>query len=200
VLALHRRLGGRQPPEKPTSRWTTWSWLSGDSALVESVIDLEQAYYPHAAATEAEERPQASASTQPDGGAAPVLRTRRHNVIERLDGAPAGVLAFKAVGEVTVDDYTQVLKPALDTALSGGRKIRGVFLLGPEFTGYSSGAKLEDLGLGLGFMRKWARCAVVTDAQWIHDLMRRFGWLMGRRLRQFPVAELPAAMKWAAGE
>jgi hypothetical protein len=101
---------------------------------------------------------------------------------------------------VTADDYTQVLKPALDTALSGGRKIRGVFLLGPEFTGYSSGAGLEDLGLGLGFMRKWARCAVVTDAQWIHDLMRRVGWLMGRRLRQYSVAELPAAMKWAAGE
>jgi hypothetical protein len=49
-------------------------------------------------------------------------------------------------------------------------------------------------------MRKWARCAVVTDAQWIHDLMRRVGWLMGRRLRQYSVAELPAAMKWAAGE
>ena len=30
--------------------------------------------------------------------------------------------------------------------------------------------------------------------------MRRFGWLMGRRLRQFNVAELPAAMRWAAGE
>jgi hypothetical protein len=121
-------------------------------------------------------------------------------VIERLDGAPAGVLAFKAVGEVTVDDYVQVLKPALDTALSGGRKLRAVFLLGPEFTGYSKGAKAEDLGLGMSFLRKWERCAVVTDVQWIHDLMRRYGWLMGKRLRQFPVAELPVAMKWAAGE
>ena len=50
----------------------------------------------------------------------------------------------------------------------------------------TSGVKREDLGIGLGFLRKWERCAVVTDAQWIHDLMRRFGWLMGRRLRQFP--------------
>ena len=121
-------------------------------------------------------------------------------MIERLDGAPAGVLAFRAVGEVTLDDYTQVLKPALDTALSGGRKIRAVFLIGPEFTGYDSGVKREDLGIGLGFLREWERCAVVTDAQWIHDLMRRFGWLMGRRLRHFNVAELPAAMRWAAGE
>ena len=79
-------------------------------------------------------------------------------MIERIDGAPAGVLAFKAVGEVTLDDYTQVLKPALDTALSGGRKLRAVFMIGPEFTGYESGVKREDLGLGLGFLRKWERC------------------------------------------
>ena len=30
--------------------------------------------------------------------------------------------------------------------------------------------------------------------------MHRFGWLMGRRLRHFNVAELPAAMRWAAGD
>jgi hypothetical protein len=118
-------------------------------------------------------------------------------MIERLDGAPPGVLAFKAVGEVTLADYTEVLKPALDTALLSGRKLRAVFLIGPEFTGYSSGAKLEDLGLSLDFIRKWERCAVVTDEQWIHDLVRRYGWLAGRRLRRFHVAELQAAMQWA---
>ena len=37
-------------------------------------------------------------------------------------------------------------------------------MIGPEFTGYSSGVKREDLGIGLGFLRKWERCAVVTDA------------------------------------
>ncbi len=121
-------------------------------------------------------------------------------MIERIEDAPAGVVAFKAVGEVDLDDYAQVLKPALDSATAGGRKIRAVFLIGPEFTGYTKGVKREDLGLGLSFLRKWQRCAVVTDAQGIQDLMRRFGWMMGRRLRRFSVADLPAAMKWAAGE
>ena len=119
-------------------------------------------------------------------------------MIERLGGAPVGVLAFKAVGELVPEDYTQVLKPALDIATAGGHKIRAVFLLGPEFTGYSKGgAKLEDLGLSFGFVSKVERCAIVTDALWIHDLMQRFGWVLGNRLRQFSVAELPDAMKWA---
>ena len=121
-------------------------------------------------------------------------------MIETIEGAPAGVLAYKAVGEVTPVDYTQVLKPPLDSATAGGRKIRAVFLLGPEFTGYSKGVKREDLGIGLGFLHKWQRCAVVTDAGWISDLMRCYGWMMGRRLKRFSVIDLPAAMRWAAEE
>lgn len=121
-------------------------------------------------------------------------------MIERIEEAPAGVVAFKAVGEVSLEDYTQVLKPALDSAMAGGRKIRAVFLLGPEYSGYAKGVKREDLGVGLSFLRKWERCAIVTDAQGIRDLMRRFGWMMGRRLKHFRVADLPAAMDWAAGE
>ena len=121
-------------------------------------------------------------------------------MIEKIEGAPAGVVAYKAVGELSLDDYRQVLKPALDSAMAGGRKIRAVFLLGPEFTGYSKGVKLEDLGIGLGFLRKWQRCAIVTDVGRIGDLMRRYGWMMGRRLKRFSVADLPAAMRWAAGE
>ena len=120
-------------------------------------------------------------------------------MIERIEGAPPGIVAYKAVGEVSVDDYTQVLKPVLEAAMAGGRKIRAVFLLGPEFTGYTKGAKADDLGLGLSFLRKWERCAVVTDTPRIRDLMRRYGWMMGRRLKHFSVADLPAAMSWAAG-
>jgi hypothetical protein len=119
-------------------------------------------------------------------------------MIEKIDEAPAGVLAFKAVGQVDLNDYTQTLKPAIDAATAGGRKIRAVFLLGPEYTGYAKGVKREDLGIGLGFLRKWERCAVVTDSPGIRDLMRRFGWMMGKRLKHFSVADLPAAMSWAA--
>ena len=120
-------------------------------------------------------------------------------MIEQIPKAPPGVLALKAVGEVDLDDYTRIVKPALDSAMSGGRKLRAVVLLGPEFTGYAKGIKREDLGIGLGFVRKVERCAVVTDKQGIRDLMRRFGWMLGKRLKQFGVADLQAAMDWAAG-
>ena len=39
-------------------------------------------------------------------------------MIETIDDVPDGVLGFRAVGDVTAEDYEKVLDPALDRALS----------------------------------------------------------------------------------
>ena len=120
-------------------------------------------------------------------------------MIELVDGAPMGVLAFKAIGEVHAEDYTSTLKPALDKLLADGRKVRCVYVMGPEFTGYSAGAAWEDTEIGLAHVTKWERCAVVTDKDWVRHLVKGFGWMMPGHLRLFEVADLPVAMEWAAG-
>ena len=61
-------------------------------------------------------------------------------MIEPIEDAPEGVLAFKAVGKVEAADYEQVLTPAIDKAIAGGGKVRLVYELGPEYDGYSTGA------------------------------------------------------------
>lgn len=119
-------------------------------------------------------------------------------MIELIEGAPEGVLAFKAVGEVHADDYAQVLKPALDEILATGAKVRCVYVMGPEFDGYSTGAAWEDAEIGLAHATKWERCAVVTDKEWVRHLVKGFGWLMPGRMRLFAVGDLQAAMDWAA--
>ena len=121
-------------------------------------------------------------------------------MIELIEGTPAGVLAFKAVGEVHAEDYRTVLKPALEDLLAAGKKVRCVYVIGPEFKGYSGGAAWEDASIGLGHLTKWERCAVVTDTDWVRHLLRGFGWMMPGHLRLFAVAELPAAMEWAAAD
>ena len=121
-------------------------------------------------------------------------------MIEIIEGAPEGVLAFRAVDEVRAEDYGKVLKPALDEALAGGGKLRCVYVLGPEFTGYSAGAAWEDAETGVDHLRKWERVAVVSDVEWLRHLVKGFGWLMPGHLRLFPVADLPAAMEWAAAD
>ena len=56
-------------------------------------------------------------------------------MIEPIEDAPAGVLAFKAIGKVEAADYEQVLTPAIDRAIAAGGKVRLVYELGSESTG-----------------------------------------------------------------
>jgi len=119
-------------------------------------------------------------------------------MIQIIEGAPVGVLAFKAVGEVRAKDYEDVLKPAFERALAGGRKIRLVLEIGPEYAGSSGGVAWGDLGVVFPHLGKCERCAVVTDRDWVERAAKRFGWMMRGRLRVFTIGQMTAAMAWAA--
>ena len=67
-------------------------------------------------------------------------------VIESID-APGGVVAFKAVGTIDAEDYADVLRPAVERAIAEHGRVRLVFVLGPEFNGYTAGAAWEDAKL-----------------------------------------------------
>ena len=119
-------------------------------------------------------------------------------MIEMIEGAPENVIAFKAVGELEAHDYKTVLKPAIDEAIDSGEKVRCVYVMGPEFAGFSAGAAWEDAEMGMAHVTRWHRCAVVTDTEWVRHLVKAFGWMMVGHLKLFSVAELPAAMQWAS--
>ena len=120
-------------------------------------------------------------------------------MIEVIDSAPAGVLAFKATGAVAPDDYRQVVKPAIDREIAAGRKLRLLVVLDDSVTNAADRKSWEDVGPGLSFLRHVKRVALVTDQAWVTAQTARFGWLVARRLRVFPGTEVAAAMAWAAG-
>jgi hypothetical protein len=121
-------------------------------------------------------------------------------MIEPIEGAPAGVVAMRAVGRISGQDYETVLRPAIDAALAEHGRARVVLELGPDFEGYSADAAWEDLKLGAAHLSSWERCAVVTDHAFVGDAVRVIGLLMPGSFEAFPVAELDAAMRWAASD
>ena len=120
-------------------------------------------------------------------------------MIEPIEPAPAGVLAFRAVGRVQAADYENVLAPAIDAAVAEHGKVRLVYELGDAFDGYSAGAAWEDMKIWAPHLTKWERCAVVTDHGWIRDALRVFGVFMPGDVRVFPTTELDDALAWASG-
>jgi hypothetical protein len=117
-------------------------------------------------------------------------------MLEKLE-SPETVLAFKAVGEISTDDYRTVLEPAAHEMLERLGELRFVYVLGDEFDGYSFGAGWEDAKLGLGHLTKWKRCGVVTSKDWVRHMVGAFAWMMPGELKLFEVGEVDAAIAWA---
>ena len=70
-------------------------------------------------------------------------------MLEKLNDVPREVVAVKAVGRLTREDYEKVLEPLIDDARREGRRLRFLYQVGPEFEGFTPGAAWEDAKLGL---------------------------------------------------
>ncbi len=99
-------------------------------------------------------------------------------MLERLSDVSAGIVAVKAVGKVTREDYERVIEPVLAEARREGRRLRFLYQMGPEFEGFTAGAAWEDAKLGVRWSRFFAACAVVTDRDGIRESWQawRLGW------------------------
>jgi len=120
-------------------------------------------------------------------------------MIRLLPDLPANVIGAEAVGRVEKDDYTRILEPAVAAALESHDKIRLLYVLGPEFEGYSAGAGWEDTKLGVGHWGAWERIAVVTDREWIADAVKALGWMLPGEVRVLGTDERAEAEAWITG-
>ncbi len=117
-------------------------------------------------------------------------------MIEQLSGLPPGVLGFRAHGQLTAADYENVLIPDIEAAFALNRKLRMLFQLGDDFSGFDAGAMWDDVKLGFRHFSGWERVAVVTDIGWLRVMTTMFGFAAPCEFKLFGNAELDEAMRW----
>ena len=117
-------------------------------------------------------------------------------MVEKISDLPANVLGFTASGTVTANDYESVIIPAVESLFSRQRKVRFLYHLGEDFSGFEAGAMWDDAKLGLKHLAGWERVAVVSDVEWIRGAIRLFGFAIPGHVRVFRNHELIAAKAW----
>ena len=103
-----------------------------------------------------------------------------------------------AKGQVTRNDYDEVLIPAIETAFGSHRKVRCYYELGREFAGFDAGAMWADARIGFSHLTGWERFAVVTDVDWVNQAINFFHFLVPGEIRLFPSSEAAEARRWIA--
>lgn len=119
-------------------------------------------------------------------------------MIEIVESFPDNVVGLIAKGQLTKNDYEQVLIPQVEAALKRHAKIRLYYEIGPQFSGVDPGAAWEDLKLGVEHLSRWERVAVVTDVDWIKHLLNAFRFVIPCPVRLFSVADTSDARAWIA--
>ena len=117
-------------------------------------------------------------------------------MLELLDDLPVGVTGIRATGAVTSDDYKHVFTPLMEAAHREGRRVRLLYELPAEFERFTAGAGLEDMRLGMKYLRLFERCAVVTDVGWLREATRLFAAMMPCPVKAFAIAERALAIDW----
>jgi hypothetical protein len=117
-------------------------------------------------------------------------------MLEKLPDVPDSILGFKATGKLTSQDYQEVLVPAVDAAPK--TKLRLLYILGDDVTGFSPGAAWEDTKVGMKHVTRWEKIAVVTDKDWLRHSVDIFGYLIPGEIKSFTMADETEARTWIA--
>ncbi|MEO7039883.1 MAG: STAS/SEC14 domain-containing protein [Gemmatimonadaceae bacterium] len=115
---------------------------------------------------------------------------------ELLEGFPKDVIAIRARGIITGQDYREMLVPLVEERLKSLGRLKLLFVLDETFDSYSAAAAWDDARFGLSHLRDFGKIAVVTDIGWIRHGAGIFAPLMKADLRIFDVAELEEAKSW----
>jgi len=112
------------------------------------------------------------------------------------DSFPADVIAVTAHGHITRQDYERDLIPKVLDRIRAEGRVKLLYEIGPDFSGFSAGAAWDDAKLGFLHLADFARVAVVTDHEWMRLGTKIFAPLIPCPVRLFHVSEREAAKAW----
>ena len=119
-------------------------------------------------------------------------------MLRRMTDMPVGTLGFEAIGEVEDDDWERIVEPLLRHEIAAGRKVRLLYLLGPDAREIDGDALTADTGFRARHATSFERVAVVSDEDWMRPALRALSILLPGQAKGFRVHELAAAKTWLA--
>lgn len=117
-------------------------------------------------------------------------------MIATIPEAPENVAAFNATGEVTKEDFENLVFPHVKAKVDQFNELNYLMYLDTDLDNFTVGAWFEDMLLGLKNLAKWNRAAIVTDNENVQNFTEIFSVLMPGEFKSFPKENLYNALYW----
>jgi hypothetical protein len=119
-------------------------------------------------------------------------------MISIINDAPENVAAFRATGEVTKQDYDNVLIPAIDALVKNQGKINFLLVVDTAISNFTLGALLKDLGVGLKHFTHWHKMAIVSGESGVIKFTDFFSYIAPGEAKGFRHEEMETAKSWVS--
>ena len=119
-------------------------------------------------------------------------------MIEELKHTPNTMVGFRAIGEVTKEDFEAVVLPAVSELVKRIDKLNYLLILDTSIKNFTFGAWLKDAMLGLNQLAKWNRAAIISESMGINAFTEIFSKVMPGEFRGYTHDQLDEAILWVS--
>jgi hypothetical protein len=120
-------------------------------------------------------------------------------MITQIKEVPANMVAFRAMGEVTKDDFEKVVFPAVEAVVDRTGELNYLLLLEMDTQKFTFGAWWQEVILVLKKLFKWRRAAIVTDSESLIRFTHIFSVFAPGVYKGFLPEEFDQAVTWVSG-
>ncbi len=121
-------------------------------------------------------------------------------MIQQLDNMPDTMVGFRAQGEVSKEDFTEIVIPCVEKHIATTGKLNYLLLLDTSIKDFSAGAWWQDAMMGIKNLTKWNRAAIVSDSEGIRKFTDFFSILMPGEFKGFHKEDLDKAILWTSDQ
>jgi len=118
-------------------------------------------------------------------------------MITQITDVPNNMVAFRADGEVTKEDF-ELVKDQVSDLVEDTGKLNYLLFLDNSPKDFTLGAWLQDALLGISNITKWNRAAIISDSEAVIKFTDAFSKVMPGEFKGYPKAEYERAVDWVS--
>lgn len=119
-------------------------------------------------------------------------------MIHHLQNLPKNIVGFKATGDITEKDFSDVVLPKVQELIEKTDQLNYLLVLDTPLKNFSVGAWMKDALMGIKHLTKWNRAAIVSDVAAIRNFTDFFSYLIPGEFKGFEHSELQEAIDWVS--
>ncbi|MBA3681169.1 MAG: STAS/SEC14 domain-containing protein [Bacteroidetes bacterium] len=121
-------------------------------------------------------------------------------MITQIENLPETMVGFKASGDITEKDFTNVVMPKVAEQIQKTGKLNYMLVLETPISHFTAGAWFKDAIMGIKHLSKWNRAAIVSDVEGIRKFTDMFSIIMHGEFKGFDHNHLQDAIDWTSGK